>query len=126
MVSGTFMTDQSERDLYCPKCGYNVRGLEDSLCPECGSEFNRTELLQVPQVQPISLGRALLRLLWLPVASTLLGILVGVMLDKGDGATALLGVLPGFGLLIAALISTRKLSQQLAVGRAERLGIAPF
>jgi DNA-directed RNA polymerase subunit RPC12/RpoP len=27
----------AERDVPCPKCGYNLRGVEQSKCPECGS-----------------------------------------------------------------------------------------
>jgi hypothetical protein len=26
----------AERDVACPSCGYNLRGLESSTCPECG------------------------------------------------------------------------------------------
>ncbi len=28
-----------ESDLYCPKCGYNLRGLTGNRCPECGDDI---------------------------------------------------------------------------------------
>jgi hypothetical protein len=32
-VLGTFL---AERDAPCPRCGYNLRGVESAQCPECG------------------------------------------------------------------------------------------
>jgi len=31
--------------VHCAKCGYNLRGLPDGRCPECGTEFPRGQLL---------------------------------------------------------------------------------
>jgi hypothetical protein len=31
-----------ERDVACPLCGYNVRGLTSTRCPECGRELRLT------------------------------------------------------------------------------------
>ena len=33
-----------DADLICPTCGYNLRGLPSDRCPECGNEFDRSEL----------------------------------------------------------------------------------
>jgi len=30
--------------VHCPHCGYNLTGLTEDRCPECGNEFDRTEL----------------------------------------------------------------------------------
>jgi len=38
-----------DRDAYCQECGYNLRGLTDDQCPECGTSFNRF-LLGVPDI----------------------------------------------------------------------------
>lgn len=32
-------------DLFCPHCDYNLRGLTEDRCPECGNGFDRRELL---------------------------------------------------------------------------------
>jgi hypothetical protein len=29
-----------ERDVFCPQCGYNLRGLTAGNCPECGNKFD--------------------------------------------------------------------------------------
>src|SRR5207249_584070 len=34
-----------ESDLFCPLCGYNLRGLEQPRCPECGYAFAWRQLL---------------------------------------------------------------------------------
>ncbi len=31
----------STPDLHCPQCGYNLRGIESELCPECGLAIDR-------------------------------------------------------------------------------------
>ena len=31
--------------IYCSKCHYNLRGLPDGRCPECGTDFTRGQLL---------------------------------------------------------------------------------
>jgi len=38
----------AERDVPCPRCGYNLRALTSGRCPECGDEFQ----LQVGLVEP--------------------------------------------------------------------------
>jgi len=31
--------------LHCPQCGYNMRGLREARCPECGTQYTLNELL---------------------------------------------------------------------------------
>ena len=38
----------AERDVPCPGCGYNLRGLEGSRCPECGLEVRLGVQLEEP------------------------------------------------------------------------------
>jgi FlaA1/EpsC-like NDP-sugar epimerase len=35
--------------LFCPKCGYNMTGLYESRCPECGERFTLDQLLAAQQ-----------------------------------------------------------------------------
>ncbi len=38
--------DNSGRDaIVCPTCGYNLTGLKESRCPECGTQFTLDQLL---------------------------------------------------------------------------------
>jgi uncharacterized paraquat-inducible protein A len=32
----------------CPKCGYNMSGLRQCRCPECGAEFDLDEVWRTP------------------------------------------------------------------------------
>jgi hypothetical protein len=38
------MEPGAERDVHCPRCGYNLRGLTEPRCPECGFEFDFAQL----------------------------------------------------------------------------------
>ena len=44
--------------LFCPKCGYNMTGLYEARCPECGSRFTLDQLLanQRQQAMEVSDG----------------------------------------------------------------------
>ena len=46
-MTPTERTDEppADADLACPLCGYNLRGLVDPRCPECGFAFKWAELL---------------------------------------------------------------------------------
>ncbi len=60
-----------EGDLFCPECSYNLRGLIDDRCPECGEAFDRSTLhvSRIPWVHRKELGalRAYWRTVWLVV-----------------------------------------------------------
>ncbi|MBN1346533.1 MAG: hypothetical protein JXQ73_27840 [Phycisphaerae bacterium] len=61
-------------DLFCPRCQYNLRGLEGDRCPECGEVFDRTTLhvSRIPWVHRKQVGRfrAYWRTVWLVVFRT--------------------------------------------------------
>jgi hypothetical protein len=40
----------TDEGLYCPMCGYNLTGLPDDICPECGSQFDRLRLASAVSV----------------------------------------------------------------------------
>lgn len=52
------------QDIFCPGCGYNVRGLPENRCPECGRAFDPAVLAvsQLPWPQRHAIGR--LRAYW--------------------------------------------------------------
>src|SRR3954447_5577159 len=39
------------RELHCPLCEYNLRGLVEPRCPECGHRFNWRQLLDTREHQ---------------------------------------------------------------------------
>ncbi len=38
---------EDEFPVVCPKCDYNLRGIECGVCPECGDQFDRGHLIVV-------------------------------------------------------------------------------
>jgi hypothetical protein len=38
-----------DRDVYCPGCGYNLRGVQTNVCPECGRSLTMQTLQQARQ-----------------------------------------------------------------------------
>ena len=44
-------TDLDPEDLRCPRCEYNVRGLEQPRCPECGQTFDPQRVVARAQAQ---------------------------------------------------------------------------
>ena len=63
--------DEIPGDLYCPKCGYNLRGLTSDKCPECGYDVTivrRAESL-LPWVNREKLGwlRAYWKTVWMVI-----------------------------------------------------------
>src|SRR5439155_13935145 len=61
--------DNEAHGLYCPECGYDLRGIESPRCPECGQSIDRATLAEsrIPWVHRHEIGRfrAYWRTLWL-------------------------------------------------------------
>ena len=63
------ISDPSAADLFCPECGYSLRGIDSPRCPECGHELDWKTLgaSRVPWVHRREIGavRAYWRTVWL-------------------------------------------------------------
>jgi hypothetical protein len=60
-------------ELFCPGCGYSLRGIASDKCPECGLAIDRTEasVSRIPWEHRSRIGyiRAYWRTLWMPATS---------------------------------------------------------
>ena len=43
-MTDTAATSPAEQDVHCPLCDYDLRGLTEARCPECGAPFDWDEL----------------------------------------------------------------------------------
>lgn len=106
--------------LYCPKCGYNLTGLTQERCPECGGWFSRAELAAIGGIKYPSLGVPLAVLLLPPIVFTVLSF----MAFSIDGSSPVNDALPFLfammGLCVPAglalsIITGRRLARRLAM-----------
>lgn len=122
------MAEQPAHIVFCPNCGYDLTGLAEARCPECGQEFSEAALQQEYARPKTTVGKAVARIMLLPLLATGAGWLTGALAQ--NRTTEGLGVLLGFGmgalLLLGGVLLSRKLALQLAVHRAERLRLVPF
>src|SRR4029078_9994514 len=60
--------------LHCPSCGYNLTGLPEDRCPECGVEFNPLELREAisRRANRSAFWTVVLKLPFLPIAFSVL------------------------------------------------------
>lgn len=113
--------DAVDDALYCPTCSYNLTGLLENRCPECGREFdprNARPLMMIGCFKCMGLGSALLHLL-IPPAVFMASVYIGVLFQEiGVGAIILGG---GFWLIVG-IINARKVAWGLAANRAAARG----
>lgn len=92
----TFLAD---RNVPCPKCQYNLRALQQPLCPECGAPLELGVLVA---------GRAAAVNSWLRTATHPALLLLGAMV-AGFGIDRVRGVAVVLALWIAVMVGIRLL-----------------
>ncbi len=92
--------------LKCPRCGYDVRGLPENRCPECGNffdpdelrcQFERSAIEKLPKIaiQTFSIALAL------PIAIYYFNYIVGLIAIFGFSAFPLPGLIPWKAVLMS-------------------------
>lgn len=56
-----------DRNIFCPTCGYNLRGLPDGACPECGQPFEAAKLSAVLRRPRVTMSMIIVDLIMWPV-----------------------------------------------------------
>lgn len=93
----------ADRDEPCPNCGYNLRGLQGAMCPEC-----KLELSLSLQVTPYRQGLYTATLLGMTAGASFCLLWCGVLgygrLDRLSYHASELLVLAGCGLVLATVV----------------------
>lgn len=95
--------------LFCPTCGYNLTGLPENRCPECGSAFDPVALGAVPPGHPITVGQTIFRLA-LPPGIFLVSLLA---LIPKNGDFVAIPMIVGTLMFIASIINAIILSKRI-------------
>lgn len=119
---------------FCLECGYDLAGLPQARCPECGTEFDVHEIVGEMQRRQMTMPQMLLRLLLAPAAilSFLLLIMFMANISIGPPGELALNLLQWFGWLVVwgslvgGVVTSIQVARGLCWNRAIRRRRSPF
>jgi len=109
-------------NLYCPNCDYNLAGLLENRCPECGTTFDPTELLKLTAAspKPISVSIVILHLIWPAAVFTLLIYVAGITgLEWLNGTFVI-------SLIVILFVNAAVIARRVAATSSVRRGGSPY
>jgi len=105
--------DPHQLKVYCAICGYQLQGLRENRCPECGQAFDPNDLTRLPE--PITIGQVIKHLL-IPPALFWGAMLLLVVLGPAGAIVLIPVVIYQF---FGGIVLARRLAERLAVTRSD-------
>ena len=125
------MTDYEKSPLICPVCEYNLTGLAENRCPECGQPFDPVKLRRpvnepeltglMADIRPMSWPTVLFIQLIVAALGTVATVLIIAASAFGGAAPMALPLFP-FLMLLQCVLANRH-AQALALNRRRKCGL---
>ena len=109
-------------DLYCSNCDYNLSGLHENRCPECGTTFDPAELLRLAAAapKPVAVSTVILHLIWPAALFTLLIYVAGITgLEWLNGTFVI-------SLIVILFVNAAVIARRVAATSSVRRGGSPY
>lgn len=97
-----------DKQLHCPKCGYDLTGLSTQQCPECGTPFDLTRLIRESNSGGTQfMSRGTVALLLVGPSAMALGLLLGLVSGNESVASSIFVLSLVFSLIASFLVGSR-------------------
>lgn len=108
--------------LFCPKCDYNLTGLTECRCPECGTPYAPEEIQAYAgkALKPITFPIAVFQLVWPPVVFGFLYSMLVVTRLWWLWATLMVVT------LVYSMVNATELGHRIAASLSIRRGGSPY